>query len=30
MERARGGMTDLDLLDPAQTRARIGSFLEER
>jgi hypothetical protein len=30
MERARGGMTDLDLLDPAQTRARIGSLLEER
>lgn len=30
MERARGGMTDLDLLDPAQTRARIGSFLEVR
>lgn len=30
MERARGGFTDFDLLDPAQTRARLGSVLKDR
>jgi hypothetical protein len=30
MERASGGFTDFDLLDPAQTRARLGSVLKDR